>query len=84
MAEKAEADRRASMEALATQLEAEVSSIIEKVGAAANSLQQDAHKMRDVAEIASDRVESVSFSTGEADQSVQTVAAAAEELSHSV
>lgn len=83
MAEKAEADRREAMEQLATQLEAEVSSIIEKVGAAANSLQQDAHKMRDVAKLSSDRVESVSFSTGEADQSVQTVAAAAEELSHS-
>ncbi len=83
MAEKAEADRRAAMESLASQLEEEVSSIIEKVGTAAQSLQSDAHKMRDVAEVANDRVESVSFATGEADQSVQTVAAAAEELSHS-
>lgn len=83
MKARAEAERREAMERLASQLEAEVSSIVEKVGNAAHSLQSDANQMRDAAALASGRVNEMSMSTGEADQSVQTVAAAAEELSHS-
>ncbi len=83
-AERAEAERRATMKRLADDFEATVQGIVNGVASSADQLQSTARDMNVTIEEATDRTTTVAQSAEQASKSVQTVAAAAEQLSASI
>ncbi|MBV6656206.1 MAG: HAMP domain-containing protein [Devosiaceae bacterium] len=82
--EKAEADRKAELDAFVGQFEMAVGSVVQSVSDASEHLQASARGMSDIAEQTSERSNVVSTASEEASANVQTVASAAEEISASV
>jgi methyl-accepting chemotaxis protein len=72
------------MAQLATAFEASIRGVVQSVSGAAGKLQNDARKMSDVAERANRQSRAVAHASDLATTNVQTVAAAAEELSSSI
>jgi methyl-accepting chemotaxis protein len=81
---RAEADRRATMRAMADEIETSVRQVARNVGSAAQQMDVTSRAMTGSAEQTSKQTESVSTASAQASSNVQTVAAAAEELSASV
>lgn len=81
---QAEADKQASLHALADQFEAQVGNLIMEVTALAQQMQGTATNMSATASQTSRQAAVVATATDEASTNVQTVAAAADELSTSV
>jgi methyl-accepting chemotaxis protein len=82
--ERAMAEKRATMEALAQRFEAEVMGVVRSVAAAAQQLQGNATQMNATAEQTSHRSTIVAAASEQTTSNVSTVASAAEELSASV
>ncbi|WNV08542.1 methyl-accepting chemotaxis protein [Tardiphaga sp. 709] len=78
------AERRAAMEAMATDFERSVTGIVRSVSTAAVGMQSTAQSMTATASDASSRAATVSAASTRSSDNVSTVAAAAEELSASV
>jgi methyl-accepting chemotaxis protein len=81
---EAEEARKASLNQLAANLEAEVGGVVRGIASASAELNASATSMVSIAEQTSDRATSVSRATAEANANVGTVASATEELSASV
>jgi len=81
---RAEEEKRALMNKLADEFDANVGSIVENVSAASTELQATAESMTGISENTSRLSATVSTASEEASSNVQTVAAAAEEMSHSI
>ncbi|MFH1345861.1 MAG: methyl-accepting chemotaxis protein [Pseudomonadota bacterium] len=81
---RAEAERRAAMESLASDFERSVNGIVRSVSTAAAGMQSTAQSMTATASDASARAATVGAASESASNNVGTVAAAAEELSSSV
>lgn len=84
MKQRAEADKKASMNALAEDFQKQIGGIIQAVSAAATELQSTAESMTTTAEETSRQSTAVSAASEEATANVQTVSSATEELSASV
>ncbi|MFN4282214.1 MAG: methyl-accepting chemotaxis protein [Alphaproteobacteria bacterium] len=84
MKRQAEIDKKAALNKLADEFEANVKEIVQTVSAAANELQATAQSMSGTADTTSARTTAVAAASEEASSNVQTVAAATEELSASV
>jgi methyl-accepting chemotaxis protein len=82
--ERAAAERRASMESIASDFERSVNGIVRSVSTAAAGMQTTAQSMTATASDASARAATVGAASESASNNVGTVAAAAEELSSSV
>ncbi|MGX1101320.1 methyl-accepting chemotaxis protein, partial [Amorphus sp. MBR-141] len=82
--ERAEAEKRAAMRALADEFDVEVSSIVRTVSAAVSQLEQSAGTMSSSADETSRQSTVVAAAAEQATSNVQTVASAAEELAASV
>ncbi|MGX1309771.1 methyl-accepting chemotaxis protein [Amorphus suaedae] len=82
--ERAEAEKRAAMHALADEFDLEVSSIVRTVSAAVGQLEQSAGTMSTSADETSRQSTVVAAAAEQATSNVQTVASAAEELAASV
>jgi methyl-accepting chemotaxis protein len=82
--ERATAERRASMESIASDFERSVNGIVRSVSTAAAGMQTTAQSMTATASDASARAATVGAASQSASNNVGTVAAAAEELSSSV
>ena len=82
--EQAATERRGMLAQLATAFEASIRGVVQSVSGAAGKLQSDARKMSDVAERANRQSRAVAQASDLATTNVQTVAAAAEELSSSI
>jgi methyl-accepting chemotaxis protein len=82
--ERAAAERRASMESIASDFERSVNGIVRSVSTAAAGMQTTAQSMTATASDASARAATVGAASQSASNNVGTVAAAAEELSSSV
>jgi methyl-accepting chemotaxis protein len=82
--QRAAAERRASMESIASDFERSVTGIVRSVSAAAAGMQTTAQSMTATASDASARAATVGAASQSASNNVGTVAAAAEELSSSV
>jgi methyl-accepting chemotaxis protein len=80
----ADAKRKADMNKIASDFEAQVMGVINAVSAASTEMQASAQSLSAVAEKTNHQVASVSSATEEASANVQTVASAAEELSSSI
>ena len=78
------AERRATMESLASEFERNVNGIVRSVSASAAGMQTTAQSMTSTASDASARAATVGSASEKASSNVSTVAAAAEELSSSV
>lgn len=78
------AERRAAMEAMATDFERSVTGIVRSVSTAAVGMQSTAQSMTTTASDASSRAATVSAASMRSSDNVSTVASAAEELSASV
>ncbi|WP_441240212.1 methyl-accepting chemotaxis protein [Tardiphaga sp. 768_D3_N2_1] len=78
------AERRAAMEAMATDFERSVTGIVRSVSTAAVGMQSTAQSMTATASDASSRAATVSAASTRSSDNVSTVASAAEELSASV
>lgn len=78
------AERRATMESLASEFERSVNGIVRSVAASAAGMQTTAQSMTSTASDASARAATVGSASEKASSNVSTVAAAAEELSSSV
>ena len=83
-AKRAEEQRKAELQQLASQFEQAVGSIIAIVGAASTELSTTAESLTHSAKATSDRSASVATASGQASANVQTVASAAEELAASI
>lgn len=81
---RAEEEKRALMNKLADEFDANVGGIVENVSAASTELQATAESMTGISENTSRLSSTVSAASEEATSNVQTVAAAAEEMSHSI
>ncbi|QQR69601.1 MAG: cache domain-containing protein [Alphaproteobacteria bacterium] len=82
--QKAEADRKASLNKLADDFERDVGGIVQIVSSASTELRASAETMNHDAHAAGDRASIVSANADQASANVSTVAAASEELSSSV
>ncbi|WP_119677519.1 methyl-accepting chemotaxis protein [Indioceanicola profundi] len=82
--EKAEAEKRAAMAALAGEFEATMDEVVRSVAGAARRMRQTAEGLTGVAEQTSRQSNAVASSAEQAAQNVNTVASAAEELSASI
>ncbi|PKU25645.1 methyl-accepting chemotaxis protein [Telmatospirillum siberiense] len=82
--ELAAEEKRMAMSRLADTFEANVKSVVEKVGSAASGMQGTAQSLSAVAEQVSHQASVVTTASDEAAENVQTVASAAEELSASI
>ncbi len=82
--ERAEADRRAALLALAGTLESKIKSAADELDAAASAMEERARAMTDKSAKAGERVADASQAARDSTMSVQTVASAAEELSSSI
>jgi len=82
--QRAEADRKSGLLALAGNLEATVGGVVEGIAHAADTLTAAAGTMVASAGATTSRAQTVSHATGEASGNVNTVAAATEELAASV
>jgi methyl-accepting chemotaxis protein len=82
--ERIAAERRAAMEAIATDFERSVTGIVRSVSSAAAGMQSTAQSMTATAGDASARAATVSAASNRSSDNVSTVASAAEELSASV
>jgi len=82
--QRAAAERREAMLALATRFESSVGGIVESVSAQAIELQATAQAMTDTSEQTSRRAATVAAASEQATANVQTVASATEQLSASV
>jgi methyl-accepting chemotaxis protein len=82
--EHTQAERRGTMDALATRFETGVGSVVEAVGSAAGELRSTAQSMAATAEEATRQTATVAAASEEATQSAQAVAAAIEELNASI
>ncbi len=78
------AERKAAMESIADQFEANVNGIVRSVGESARGMQRTAQSMTETAGDASSRVAAVGSAASQASKDAGTVAAAAEQLSSSV
>ena len=83
-ADRAEVEKRASMQKLADGFERSVKTVVDSVTKSAQQLQTHAKSMSDVAENATQKIGDASGATDNASGSVDAVAAAAEELSASI
>ena len=81
---RAEAERRAAMESIASDFERSVTGIVRSVSTAAAGMQTTAQSMTTTASDASARAATVSAASQRSSDNVGTVASAAEELSSSV
>jgi methyl-accepting chemotaxis protein len=82
--QRAAAERREAMLALATRFESSVGGIVESVSAQATELQATAQAMTDTSEQTSRRAATVAAASEQATANVQTVASATEQLSASI
>lgn len=82
--ERTQAERRGTMDALATRFETGVGGVVEAVGSAAGELRSTAQSMAATAEEATRQTATVAAASEEATQSAQAVAAAIEELNASI
>ena len=82
--EQSAADRRAVLAQLASAFEASVQGVVKSVLGAAGKLKGDARKMSEVADRANRQSRAVADASVDATSNVQTVAAAAEQLSTSI
>ncbi len=83
-AERAEADKRRTMNELADSFDASVKAVVGAVAQAAEELQATAGSMSATAEQANSQAAAVAAAAGEASSNVQTVATASEELAASI
>ncbi len=83
-AERAERDKRATMNRLAENFEGSVKGVVQGVLAAATQLQSNAQTMSGTAEQATNQAHAVASAADHASLNVQTVASAAEELAASI
>ncbi|MBI1779724.1 MAG: HAMP domain-containing protein [Proteobacteria bacterium] len=81
---RAEAEKKAALEAIADRFEASVKGVVEGVSTAASQMQSSAQSMSSTAEETSRQAVAVAAASEEASTNVQTVASAAEELSSSI
>ncbi|MGO1120946.1 methyl-accepting chemotaxis protein [Rhodovibrionaceae bacterium A322] len=79
--QRAADEKRQTMIALADRFELEVKGVVETVSSAATEMQSTSEGMQQTAKMTSDQVGAVSAASDSASGNVQTVAAAAEELS---
>ncbi len=82
--EKARAEKKASLLALADGFEQSVGSVVAKVSSAAQQMQASAESMTEKAEETTEKSDTVASASEQTSASVQTVAAATEELSASI
>jgi len=82
--QRAEEEKRKTMNELADNFDASVGGIVETVSSAAAELSSTAQSMASISEETSSQATSVAASSEEASANVQTVAAAAEEMSASI
>ncbi|MBI3453039.1 MAG: HAMP domain-containing protein [Rhodospirillales bacterium] len=82
--ERAAAERRAEMMALAEEFEASVKRVVDQVSSGAARMQETATSMTRTVANAQERTQSVATASTQASMNVQTVAAASEELSASI
>ncbi len=83
-AARAEADRRAALEAMAQAFEQSVRGVVDMLGVAAGTMQRSAQSLESAAEETSRQTSAVAAATEQASANVQTVASASEELSCSI
>ena len=83
-AERAEAEKRRTMNELADSFDASVKAVVGAVARAAEELQATAGSMSATAEQANSQAAAVAAAAGEASSNVQTVATASEELAASI
>jgi methyl-accepting chemotaxis protein len=81
---RAEAEKRAALNALADEFEASVKSVVEIVSSSSTELRATAQSMSGTAEETSRQATAVAAASEEASTNVQTVSSAAEELSSSI
>ncbi|MBO9421538.1 HAMP domain-containing protein [Labrenzia sp. R4_2] len=81
---RAEEEKRALMENLASQFEASVGSIVERVSSTAANLDQSAQTMARVSENTSERAEVAASASAQTTENVSVVASAAEEMTASI
>jgi len=84
LAERAERERRASLQALATKLETQVGEVVDGIAGASTELTAAAETMVGIADGTAEQANRVSDASREASGNVATVAAATEELAASV
>ncbi len=82
--QRTEAEKRAAMQSLADEFEAEIGEIVQTVSSAAAEMQSTSQSMSAIAEETSSQATTVASAAEEASTNVQTVAAAAEELGSSI
>lgn len=82
--QQAEIEKQEMMNALASNFETDVGSIVETVSSASSELDELAGAMSSVSETALEKSTLVSTASHEASSNVQTVAAATEQMSHSI
>ncbi len=82
--ERAEAEKKAALAALADGFERQVGGVVSAVSASATDLQGSAEQMSSTAEETSRQATAVAAASEQASTNVQTVAAAAEELASSI
>jgi len=81
---RAEEDKRAAMNKLADDFDANVGSIVDTVSSASNQLQSTAQSMASISEETSNQATAVAAASEEATTNVKTVADASEEMSQSI
>jgi methyl-accepting chemotaxis protein len=81
---RAEAERKAAMQALAAKFEADVNAVVEGLVASASQMQSTSEAMSATAEETGRQATAVAAASEQASANVQTVASAAEELSASI
>ncbi|MGV2978447.1 methyl-accepting chemotaxis protein [Roseibium alexandrii] len=81
---RAEEEKRAFMENLASQFEASVGAIVERVSSTAANLDQSAQTMARVSENTSERAEVAASASAQTTENVSVVASAAEEMTASI
>ena len=82
--ERAEADKRAAMRALADEFQNSVGSIVDSVTAAATQMRSSAENLSAIAEETSSQATTVSAAAEQANSNGQSIASTAEELSASI
>ncbi|WP_142848692.1 methyl-accepting chemotaxis protein, partial [Telmatospirillum sp. J64-1] len=84
MKQRAEAEKRQAMEALAKEFESRMKAVVGSVSSASTELHATAQSMSGVADRASQQATAVAAASEQAAANVQTVASAAEELSSTI
>jgi methyl-accepting chemotaxis protein len=82
--DRAEAEKRRALDALAANFEARVRGIVDAVSQAAEEMQQTSRALAGAANTTREQTQAVASGAGQATTNVQTVAVAAEELSASI